>query len=261
MTQHDVTTSDGVRLHAEVEGDGPTIVFANSLGTDLHLWDAVVPRLPGSLRVVRWDKRGHGRSDVPPAPYAMGRLIADAEAVCDALEVREALFVGLSIGGMIAQGLAVKRPDLIRAAVLSNTGVKIATPAIWQERIDAIRDGGLEAIADAVMTRWFSRGFDQVDAWRARFLRTPVDGYVGCSHAIAGTDLLTPTSGLRLPVLTIAGDEDGATPPDMLRELADLIPGSRSVLIRGAGHLPCVEKPDDYVAALTAFIDATGHRG
>lgn len=253
-----------VQLHYRDEGaaDGPAVVFSNSLGTDLRLWDAVVPLLPAGVRVIRYDARGHGLSSCPPAPYAMGALVRDAERLMDALGARGAVFVGLSIGGMIAQGLAVKRPDLIRAAVLSNTAAKIGTAEMWQERIATVEGEGIEALADAVMERWFSapfRGTPEALAWRNMLVRTPAAGYAGCAAAIAGTDFLTPTSGLRLPVLAIAGSEDGSTPPDLVRETADLVPGSRFHLIRGAGHLPCVEKPDEFAAVLNGFIREVGH--
>lgn len=238
------------------------MVFSNSLGTDLRLWDKVIPRLPQSLHLVRYDKRGHGLSDCPPAPYAMGTLVQDAEQVMDQLGLKEAVFVGLSIGGMIGQGLAVKRLDLVRALVLSNTAAKIGTPPLWQDRIDAVRRGGVEALADAVMERWFSRGFRQTTelaAWRNMLTRTPDEGYVGCSQAISGTDFYTPTSGLRLPTLGIAGSEDGSTPPDLVRETVDVIPGSDFHLIRGAGHLPPVEAPEEFARVLTDFLRKVGH--
>lgn len=255
---------DDVELAVRAEGpvDAPAVIFANSLGTDMRIWDGVVTALPDELRVIRWDKRGHGRSSVPPAPYSMGALVRDAERVMDSLEVRDAVFVGLSIGGMIAQALAVKRPDLIRALVLSNTAVKMGTAQMWHDRIAVIEAGGLEAVADSVMERWFGRTFragPDLALWRARFLAGPVKGYIGCCHAIAGTDLLTPTSGLRIPTLAIAGAEDGASPPDLVRETADLIPGSKFALLRGVGHIPCVEAPETYAATLTKFLREIGH--
>lgn len=256
---------DGLMLHWREDGDprGRAVVFANSLGTDLRMWDKLIPRLPQGLRLVRYDKRGHGLSDCPPAPYAMGALIRDAERLCDALEIRECVFVGLSIGGLIAQGLAVKRPDLVRALVLSNTAAKIGTTEMWAERIAAIRAGGIEAIAEATMQRWFSRRFratPELRGWRNMLTRQPPEGYVGCAAAISGTDFITPTSGLTLPTLVIAGSEDGATPPDLVRETAGLIRGARFELLRGAGHLPPVEDPQAYAAVLTAFLAAVGHR-
>jgi len=254
-----------VRLHYLDEGprDGAPVVFAHALGTGTLLWDAVIPLLPPSLRVIRYDARGHGQSSCPPAPYSMGALIRDAECLLDHLEVRAALFVGLSIGGMVAQGLAVKRPDLVRALVLSNTGAKIATPAIWAERIaTARRPGGMADLARASCERWFARAFRQEGRhlpWLDLLSRHDPEGYIGCASAISGTDFYTSTSGLRLPVLGIAGVEDGSTPPDLVRETVDLIPGSRFQLIRGAGHVPPVDHPEAYARVLTDFLRATDH--
>jgi 3-oxoadipate enol-lactonase len=255
---------DDVTLHYEEDGDpnGAPVVFANSLGTNLHLWDPILPHLPQGLRIIRYDKRGHGQSSVPPAPYAMGALVRDAEQLLDHLNVRDAVFVGLSIGGLIGQGLAVKRLDQVRALVLSNTAAKIGTQEMWQDRIEAVRKGGIEALADAVMERWFSRDFlasDALPQWREMLVSQPDEGYMGCSAAIAGTDFYTPTSGLRLPVMGIAGSEDGATPPDLVRETVELVPGSSFHLMRRAGHLPCVEKPEEYAGLLTGFLRETGH--
>ncbi len=255
---------DDIALHYKDEGqkDAPAIVFANSLGTDLRLWDDVVARLPDGLRIIRYDKRGHGLSECPDGPYSMGTLVRDVESLLDHLEVKNCMFVGLSIGGMIAQGLAVKRLDLIRAMVLSNTAAKIGTRQMWQERIAAVGSGGIEGLADSILERWFAPEFRKSDAflaWKHMLIRQPQAGYIGCSAAIAGTDFITPTSGLRLPTLAIAGSEDGSTPPDLVRETADLIPGSRFELIRHAGHLPCVEQPEQYAALLTSFLKDTGH--
>ena len=253
-----------VQLHYRIDGDpdGAPVVFANSLGTDLRLWDAILPLLPKGLKFIRYDKRGHGLSSAPAAPYSMGALVRDAEKLLDHLEIRDCVFVGLSIGGMIAQGLAVKRLDLVRALVLSNTGAKISTQAILDDRIAAVNAGGIESLADTVMDRWFSKSFragPDLALWRNMLTRTPLAGYAGCSAAIAGTDFYTPTSGLRLPVLGIAGGEDGSTPPDLVRETVNLVPGSRFHLIRKAGHLPCVEQPDEYAATLGSFLKEIGH--
>ena len=253
-----------VKLHYADEGDpnGAPIVFANSLGTDMRLWDKIVPQLPAGLRIIRFDKRGHGLSSCPDAPYSMGALISDTEKLLDHLNVKDCLFVGLSIGGMIAQGLAVKRLDLIRAMVVSNSAAKIGTKDIWAERIEAVRTGGIESIADAVMTRWFGKAFHktlEMQAWRNMLTRTPDQGYMGCSAAISGTDFYTTTATLTLPSLFIAGDEDGSTPPDLMRETADLVKGSRFHLIRGAGHLPCVEKPGEFAEVLNDFIKEIAH--
>ncbi|WP_299676688.1 3-oxoadipate enol-lactonase [uncultured Roseobacter sp.] len=253
-----------LRLHYRVDGpeDGPPVVFANSLGTDMRLWDPILPLLPEGLRLIQFDKRGHGLSTCPPTPYTMGALITDTEALLDHLDVQGCVFVGLSIGGMIAQGLAVKRLDLIRAMVLSNTAAKIGTPEMWSERIETVRQGGIEALADAVMERWFSDDFratPDLELWRNMLTRQEDQGYMGCSAAISGTDFYTTTASLRLPTLGIAGAEDGSTPPDLVRETTDLIPGSQCHVIRKAGHLPCVEQPQEYAALLTRFLRDTGH--
>ena len=254
-----------IKLHYRIDGDpdGAPVVFSNSLGTDLRLWDQVIDLLPKTgLRFIRYDKRGHGLSECTPAPYTMGTLVRDVERLMDHLDVRGAIFVGLSIGGMIAQGLAAKRLDLVRAMVLSNTGAKIATREMWAQRIEGVETGGIEALADATMQRWFSDAFRKTDAfaaWRNMLVRQPAEGYIGCSHTISGTDFMSPTSALRLPTLGIAGSEDGSTPPDLVRETVGLIPGSQFHLIRGAGHLPCVEKPEEYAQVLTEFIHAQAH--
>jgi len=264
MPEQMITRPDGTRIYAQITRpqNGPAVVFSNSLGTTLQLWDPILPLLPEGLRILRYDMRGHGRSDVPDAPYTMGQLISDAEAVCDAFDVRDAMFVGLSVGGMIAQGLAVKRPDLIRAMVLSNTAAKIGNPKLWQDRISFITANGMAAASDEIMRRWFGRDFYATPAmtpWKAMVEATSVTGYTGVCAAIAGTDFYTPTSGLRIPTLGIAGTEDGSTPPDLVRETTDLIPGSHFALIRRAGHLPCVEKPAEFATHLCDFLSATGH--
>ncbi|WP_299691687.1 3-oxoadipate enol-lactonase [uncultured Tateyamaria sp.] len=253
-----------VALHYRIDGpeNGAPVVFANSLGTDMRLWDPILPLLPAGLRILRYDKRGHGLSSCPEAPFGMGSLVSDAERLMDHLGFRDALFVGLSIGGLIAQGLAVKRLDLMRAMVLSNTGAKIGTAAMWGDRIAAVDAGGIEALADATMDRWFSKAFlatPELALWRNMLTRQPDAGYAGCSAAISGTDFYTTTATLRLPTLGIAGSEDGATPPDLVRETVDLVPGSQFALIRKAGHLPCVERPAEYAKLLTEFITQTGH--
>lgn len=255
-----------IRLHYQVDGDpdGVPLVFANSLGSDLRLWDKIIPLLPKGLRILRYDMRGHGLSEAPPAPYAMGALVRDLERLMDHLDLRDAVLVGLSIGGLVAQGLAVKRLDLLRGVVLSNTAAKIGTMDLWQSRMDTVTTDGIEALADAVIERWFPAGFratPECVAWRNMLVRTPRDGYAGCCAAIGGTDFYATTAGLRLPALGIAGSEDGATPPDMVREMIDLIPGSKFALIRGAGHLPCVDQPEAYAGHLVQFLREIGHIG
>jgi len=249
-------------LHWREDGDpmGVAVVFANSLGTDLRLWDKIVPLLCPGLRLIRFDKRGHGLSSCPPAPYAMDDLVDDTEALLGALKVDTCVFVGLSIGGMIGQSLAARRKDLVRALVLSNTAARMGTPEMWETRIKSIETGGIKAISDAVLERWFAPAFRKTEefaAWRAMLERTPVDGYVGCCHAIATTDLTATTRTLTLPTLGIAGAEDGASPPELVAATTNLMKNARLHEIEGAGHLPCVEKPEEFAAVLNSFLKET----
>lgn len=253
-----------VQLHYHIDGapGGRPLVFANALGTDLRVWDRVVPLLPEGLRILRYDIRGQGLSSVPEGPYAMGTLVRDAERLLDHLDIRDCVFVGLSLGGLIAQGLAVKRLDQIRALVLSNTAAKFGLKHMWEDRIARTRTLGLGAMADEVMDRWFPKSAltsPEAALARAMLVRQPLEGYLGCAAAIGGTDFYTPTSGLRLAALGIAGDRDRATPPDLVRETVDLIPGAKFHLIRGAGHLPCLDRPEAFATALTDFLKETGH--
>lgn len=254
----------GLRLNWRQDGpaSGPTVLLVHALGLDLRLWDGIVPLLPAHLHLIRLDLRGHGQSPVPPPPYRLGMLVRDAEVLLDGLGVRDAVVVGLSLGGLVAQGLAAKRLDLVRALVLSNTAARIGTRAMWDDRAAAVESGGIAAIADGVLARWFPpRAQDGAAALRARamLLDCPPEGYRGAAAALGGADLITPTSGLRLPALCLAGSDDGATPPDMVRELAALIPGARFELMRGAGHLPPLDQPAAFAQHVAAFCAAIGH--
>ena len=253
-----------LRLNASLEGpaNAPVVVMIHGLGGSLSVWDRVAARLPRH-RLLRMDLRGHGQSDVPAAPYAMGTLIRDVERLIDHFALKETVLLGVSLGGLIAQGLAVKRMDLVRGLVLSNTAARIGTAAQWQARIATVRDHGLAALTDATMERWMGRTWRDNPAMpvmRQDFLNTDPQGWMGGAAAIAGTDFYETTATLRLPTLAIAGANDGSTPPDLVRETAELIPGARFQLIRGAGHLPMVEKPADYAAILSTFLDEIGHR-
>jgi 3-oxoadipate enol-lactonase len=256
--------SQGVMLHVQRDGPetGPVVMFANSLGTDLRVWDPILPHLPKGLRIVRFDKRGHGLSDCPDAPYDMDTLVDDAEVVADALGAAELVFVGLSIGGLIGQGLAARRPDLVRGLVLMDTAASIGTPAMWQTRMDGVRADGLAGMADDILDRWFAPEMRNDAAalapWRNMLSRTPVEGYVGCCAAIAGADFTESTAGLTIPVLAMAGSEDGSTPPDLVKATADLC-GAEFHVIDGAGHLPCVEKPEETARLITEIMKETGH--
>ncbi len=253
-----------VRLNAEISGPvgGPAVVLIHALGTNLRIWDEVVARLPVRCRVLRFDQRGHGASDVPEPPYAMGALIRDAERLMEHFGLRDAVVIGLSLGGLVAQGLAVKRLDLVRGMVLSNTAAKIGSAEMWQARIAQMLTDGPEDYAPGAMERMFGRRWREVEGMervRDMLLRTNPKGWAGCAAAIAGTDFYTPTAALTLPTLVIAGVNDGTTPPDLVRETAELILGHRWHLMRGAGHLPMVEKPDEYAGVIAEFLRSIGH--
>ncbi len=242
-------------MHYRIDGAGPAVVFANSLGTDLRLWDAVLPLLPG-CRPIRFDKRGHGLSDRGPQDGIDG-FAEDAAALIEAVAEGPVVFVGLSIGGMIGQALAARRPDLVRALVLSNTAARMGTPEAWAARIAAVRAGGMGSIADAVMERWFAPAFratPELALWRNMLVRTDAEGYVAACGAIAAADLTGEAARLRLPVLAIAGGQDGASPPDLVRGTADRIAGAAFHVIAGAGHLPCVETPAAWAALVAPFL-------
>ena len=255
---------EDIRLNAEITGpaNGPPLVLLHALGTNLTLWDDILPLFPPGLRILRVDLRGHGASDVARPPYAMGALIRDVERAMDHFALKDAVVLGLSLGGMVAQGLATKRLDLVRALILSNTAARIGAADLWHARIADIRATGLQAYADGAMERMFGRNWRAEPGMpriRAMLTSTHPDGWTGCAAAIAGTDFYTPTAALRLPTLAIAGANDGSTPPDLVRETADLIPGSQFRLIRGAGHFPLVEKPAEYAAIIGTFLHDIGH--
>lgn len=253
---------NNVRLHYCDSGDAelPTLVFSNSLGTDFRIWDRVCALISDRARIIRYDKRGHGLSTAPPAPYKMADHVNDLEALLDNLSVSNAIVVGLSVGGVIAQGLSSRRPDLTRALVLCDTASRIGSVELWDQRIDAITDLGLDPIADGVMERWFPSGFRsthsvELSGWRAMLTRTPVNGYLGTCAALRDTDFTQQTSKLELPVLCLCGSGDLATPPDLVKATAALIEGARYAEIANAGHLPCIDQPQAFVTEILSFLE------
>jgi 3-oxoadipate enol-lactonase len=253
--------ANGVVLHYEDRGDktAPALVFSNSLGTDFRIWDAVLPLLGSGHRFIRYDKRGHGLSEATPAPYKMADHVGDLTAILDTLGVTKAVIVGLSVGGMIAQALASTRPDLVRALVLCDTAHKIGTTELWNQRIDAVTKNGIASISGAILERWFTPAYRSPDnadfAGYANMLtRTPVAGYAGTCAALRDADLTELTRALRLPVLCVVGDKDGATPPDLVRSTAELIRGAEFRIIADAGHIPCVEQPRALAGLIGTFL-------
>lgn len=260
-----IIKANGVHLHHREDGDpgGTPLVFINSLGTDLRAWDRVVARIGDGFRTIRYDKRGHGLSEASPAPYAMDDHVADLAALLDGLGVGPAVVCGISVGGMIAQGLAAAHPGRVRALVLCDTGHRIGTREAWDDRIDAIRKGGVEAMAEPIIERWFSESFrteraTEVVGWRNMLVRTTVEGYTGTCAAIREADLTEQARGIAVPTLCLCGTVDLATTPELVQELAGLIDGARYEPIEGAGHLPCIEAPDEMAALIGGFArDAT----
>lgn len=259
------TRINGIVVHYELRGaaNGPPLVFANSLGTDLRIWDAVAERLGGDFRLVLYDKRGHGLSEAPPQPYAMDDHIDDLAALLDHLGIAGANLVGLSVGGMIAQGLAARRPDLVAALVLSDTAHKIGNDALWNERIRAVNEAGIASIAEGIMERWFTPAYRvpgnaDFTGYTAMLTRTPVEGYAGTCAALRDTDFTETTRGLAVPTLCIVGDQDGSTPPELVRELAGLIDGAAFKIVENAGHLPCIEQPAAMARLIADFLARDG---
>ncbi|NDW03784.1 3-oxoadipate enol-lactonase [Jiella pacifica] len=254
---------DDIVIHHKAEGPeaAPTLVLINSLGTDYRIWDDVVPKLAGRYRVIRYDKRGHGLSEVPPAPYRMEDHSADLLALLDHYGVAQALVVGLSIGGQIALGLAAIDQNRLAGLVLMDTAHKIGDAASWNGRIDAIGKDGIAAIADQILTRWFTPAFRSGGnpafvGYSNMLVNSPVAGYLGSCAALRDTDHTETVRNLEVPTLCIVGDQDGSTPPDLVKACADLIVGARFEIVEGAGHLPCIERPETTARLLGDFADA-----
>lgn len=242
--------------------DKPTLIFINSLGTDLRIWDAVSSGLGARVSILTYDKRGHGLSDLGDVPYTIDNHVDDLEGLFDHLGPGPSVVCGLSVGGLIALGLAARRPELVKSLVLCDTAPKIGTAQSWNERIDAVTRNGIGSIADMVLGRWFTPAFRSEETptfaiARNMLLRQPVEGYAATCAAIRDADFTAVAASLRVPALCIVGAEDGATPPELVEAMARIIPDSRFHIIGGCGHIPCVERPDEIIALLAGFIFGT----
>lgn len=258
--------ANGIVVHVADVGrqDAPAIVFGNSLGSDFRIWQEVADRLAGRYRILLHDKRGHGLSDAPPGPYTIDDHTDDLLALLDHVGIAEAAVVGLSVGGMIAQRLAVRAPERVKALVLCCTAARIGTADGWATRIEAVRQGGIASVADAVLGNWFTPGFRRDRAadhagWRNMLVRTTVEGYAGTCAAIRDADLRADAGRIAAPTLCVAGDHDGSTPPGLVRGTADLVAGARFSLIEGAAHIPCVEKPDVLASLIENHLREADH--
>ena len=251
----------GIVHHCVIEGpkDKPVLVFANSLGSDLRIWNGVVTDLAGAFRIIRYDKRGHGLSDLPAPPYSLDDFVLDLLGLLDGLKIKEATVCGLSVGGLIAQRFAIDYPDRVRALVLCDTGMKIGSFASWEERIATVKESGLTKLAGPSMERWFTSAFREnrsveMQGYANMLLRIPRDGYLGACYALRDTDLTQETPKINKPTLVLCGDQDIATPPDLGLELARAIPGARFSLINEAGHLACIEQPEAMAHQMMEFF-------
>lgn len=259
------TNVNGADLYFRLAGrsTGNTLVFVNSLGTDWRVWESVAVRFGEQFRLLQYDKRGHGLSDVPSGELSIEEHAGDLAALLNELDISRAVVCGLSVGGMIALSLAVEYPHLVRGLVLADTAHRIGTSDSWNERIEAVREHGMEAVADGVLERWFTAAFRshrpaETALWRNMLVRTPVDGYAASCAALRDADLTTAAQSLAAPALCLCGSEDLSTPPALVRELSGLIPGSRFHEIPGAAHIPTVETPGTVADLVGAHIKELG---
>jgi 3-oxoadipate enol-lactonase len=237
--------------------DAPVVVLSNSLGSTIAMWDPQVPTLAERLRVVRYDHRGHGGSPIPPAPYELADLGADALRLLDRLGLERVHWCGLSLGGMVGMWMAINAPERIDRLVLCCTSARLGPPDMWAQRAQTVRAEGVEAIADAGLERWLTEGFrerepDATAEVRAMLVATPDEGYAASCGVIERMDLLAELGAVRAPTLVIAGRQDPATPPEHAERIVAGIDGARLELV-DAAHLATIEQPE----AMTELI--AGH--
>ncbi|MGH6922805.1 MAG: 3-oxoadipate enol-lactonase [Propylenella sp.] len=254
-------TSDGARIHYEVEGreEGPPLVFSNSLGTNLHMWDGQAEAATGlGFRVIRYDQRGHGRSDAPSGEYTLQRLGEDVLELLDALKIERTAFCGLSMGGMTGIWLALNHPRRFARMAQCNTAVWMPPRDLWETRIRSVGEGGMESVVDGVVERWFTPGFreenpGEVSRVRAMILTTNPAGYAGCCAAIRDMDMRDFLGTIEAPTLVVIGAHDPATPPERGQYIVERIPGAQKATLDTA-HLSNVERRDDFNRVVLGFL-------
>lgn len=252
---------NGCVIHYQIighESGKPVLVFANSLGTDFRIWRDVVVALAGDFTILNYDMRGHGLSDVPAGPYSLDDHVQDVAGLLDYLKLDNALVCGLSVGGLIAQGLYHARPDLVRGLILCDTATKLGDPEMWSQRMEAAEADGLASIADGIMERWFTKDFItnrklELAGYRNMLSQQPVEGYVGIMATLRDTDITDKCAAISCPTICVVGSQDVATTPELVESMAALIPGAEFELIAGSGHIPCVEQPEALVAVIRNF--------
>lgn len=248
-------------VHCTVEGPeaAPPLLLLHSIGTTHNIWDSQATALAGRFRVIRPDLRGHGMSSVPPGDYSMRQLVRDALGLLDALGIEQAHVAGTSIGGRIAQQMAVEAPERVLSLCLLNTALEFPSPAIWQVRIDEVRREGTQVLADAVMPRWVvdttlpsSRGL------RWMLLRTDKEGYAGAACALRDATAAEIEGRITVPCTIIAGERDPAAPAEAVARLQAAIPGAALTVLPGAGHITTYEFADAVTAAMRGHFDRIG---
>jgi len=252
--------ADGCLLNVTVEGrdGGPTLMLSNSLGSTLQMWEPQMRAFTQVFRVIRYDRRGHGKSNVTPGPYSIERLGRDALAILDDLNIEKVHWCGISMGGMVGQWLAAHAPERLGKIVLANTTSYYPDPSIWDVRIKAVRDGGLAAVADTVIAGWLTQEFrdsypEIADRMKAMLLATPVEGYVACCEALRALDLREDLLEIKSPTLVIAGRYDKSTPITMAEAIRGRIPGA-SMTIVDAAHISNVEAAGPFNDAVLGFL-------
>jgi 3-oxoadipate enol-lactonase len=255
-----VINADGCPINVEVEGPqgAPVLMLSNSLGTTLRMWDAQVAPFTQHFRLVRYDRRGHGKSGVPKGPYTMERLGRDVLAVLDGLGVKKVNWCGLSMGGMVGQWLGANAPERVERLVLTNTSSFFPDKNGWNERLKLVEEKGIAAFAAPNMARWFTKGFlerepQTVAGIQAMFAATPLEGYLACGAAVRDMDQRELLPRIKAPTLVIAGKHDGATPPEANEYISNHIPGAKFALV-DAAHLSNIEQSEAYTKAVLAFL-------
>jgi len=252
-------------LKQGASGDKPVVVLSHALGCDLGMWDGVAAALEDRYTVLRYDHRGHGQSEIVPGPYSIHALADDAAALIRRELGRPVHFVGLSMGGMTAQAMAARHPDLIQSIVVANATDWYDDTArtLWQARADLVYRQGVAAVADGAMQRWFTPEFraDQppgsaarVAQYRALLLAMDTQAYVDCSQAVSRIDFRRSNRRIACPALVIAGSRDDATPPAMSEAIQAGIQGAQLALMDTA-HLSAVEQPLVFAKLLSDFFD------
>jgi 3-oxoadipate enol-lactonase len=252
-----------IEVHHEVAGppDAPAVVLSNSLGTALEMWDPQLSALAERYRVVRYDMRGHGRSPVPDGPSRIEDIGADLVGLLDRLEIERAALAGVSIGGMVSLWTAANAPERVASLVPCFTAAFLGSPETWIERARTVLADGTEAIADAVIGRWFTPAFAErepatVAGMRATLASTSAEGYASLCHVIQVLDLRASLAGISAPTLVVAGSEDPATPPEHGQLIADGVPGARLEILRSA-HIGNVEQAAAFNTLLLEHLEST----